>query len=130
MIKFQSAFLILLTILTGCFDLSGGGENTLVKECKNARGDKKAILFLKESGAMAGDSYHVSILTTNHDLNRSEIGNTFTMDTNNGKTFLDSNSINLSWLSADTLLIEYDRKLRTFLQKRYVNGTAILYQLK
>ncbi len=47
-----------------------------------------------------------------------EIGNTFTVDSNHGATEPDIASINLSWLSNDTLQIDFDQKLRTFIQEK------------
>lgn len=127
MIKFATAFLILFIALSGCLDLSDGIKNTLIKESKNPAGNKKAILFLRLSGATVEDSYQVSVTRFNHSLERSEVGNAFTVDANHGGTTLDSASINLIWLSNDSLLIEFDKKLRTFTKKGTVYGVAILY---
>ena len=121
---------ILIIVLTGCLDLTDGGQSTLIKASSNASGSKKAILFLRESGATVADSYQVSVTDQNHTLEKSEVGNAFTVDTNHGQTIFNSGSIDFLWKSNDTLEIKYDNQLRTFIQNNTVNGVVILYHPK
>lgn len=130
MLKFASSIFILTFALISCFSLNDTGANTLIKESVNKLGDKKAILFLKEAGATVADSYQVTVCDKDHALDKGEVGNTFTVDTNHGQTFLDTASINFIWLGNDTLQIDYDKKLRTFLQEEKVNNIVIIYSAR
>jgi hypothetical protein len=129
MLKLTTALLIWTLALTSC-SLLGDGTNTFVKESSNKIRNKKAVLFLRQAGATVGDSYQVSIMDNSDEFDKSEVGNTFTVDTNHGETWLNSNSINFIWLRNDTLQIDYDKKLRTFIQERRVNGVSILYKAR
>ncbi len=129
-VKISFGLLISFVILSSCTDLVDGAKNTIIKEYVNAAGNRKAIVFLKESGATVADSYQVLVTKHDHILENSEDGNAFTVDTNHGQTGLDSGSLNLFWISNDTLLIEYDKKLRTFIRAAKVDGVSILYRPK
>jgi hypothetical protein len=130
MLKFTATIFILTFTLTSCSSLSDTGTNTLIKESSNKRHDKKAILFLKEAGATVADSYQVTVCDNDHTLDKGEVGNTFTVDTNHGETFLDTASINFTWFGNDTLQIEYDKKLRTFIQEKKSQGVTIIYKAR
>ena len=124
------AISIFTITLVSCFLLGDDtGINTFVKESSNARQDKKAILFLKEA-SLSSDSYQVIICNNNHKLDKGEVGNTFTVDTNYDSTFLDKKSINFTWFGNDTLEIDYDKKLRTFIQEKNVDGVTIIYKAR
>jgi|SRR5690242_9100714 len=127
MIKSRLLIFILLVILSSCFDLANR-HDTLIKQSSNKSHNKKAILFLMEGGATISDSYQVSIVDYYEPFDSTQVGNTFTVDTNHGYTGLDSTSIDLTWLSYDTLLIDYDKRLRTFIKKIKVNGVSIVYE--
>jgi hypothetical protein len=125
--KIPTILLLVSAVLLGCGD-GGDGTTTLLREAINAQGSKKAILFLRESGATVPNSYQVSVTDTAHSLEKSEVGNTFTVDGNHGLTSLDSASIHFRWLPNDTLCIDFDKKLRTFMKRTLVDGVTILYQ--
>jgi hypothetical protein len=129
-LKISFGLLISFVILSSCTDLVDGAKNTVIKQYVNAAGNRKAIVFLKESGATVEDSYQVLVTNMDHIVENSENGNTFTVDTNHGRTRLDSECLNLSWISNDTLLIEYDKKLRTFIKEAKVDGVSNLYRHK
>ena len=112
--------------LTSC-SLLGDGENTLIKESPNKRQDKKAVLFLREAGPTVGDSYQVTIADNSDKFDKNDPGNTFTVDTDHGNTWLNSKSINLTWIANDSLQIDYDKNLRTFIQQKNVSGVTIIY---
>ena len=124
-------FILALTFsLTSCFSLGDDtGINTFIKETSNDRHNKKAILFLKEA-SLSSDSYQVTVCDNNHKLDKGEVGNTFTVDTNYDSTFLDKKSINFIWLGNDTLQIDYDKKLRTFIQEKKVDDVTIIYKAR
>jgi hypothetical protein len=130
MLKFTATIFISAFTLTSCSSLSDTGTNTLIKKSSNQRHDKKAILFLKEAGATVADSYQVTICDNDHTLDKAEVGNTFTVDTNHGETSLDTASINFIWLGNDTLQIDYDQKLRTFIQEKQVDNITIIYKAR
>ena len=130
MLKFATTIFILTFTLTSCSSSSDTGTNSLIKESSDQGHHKKAILFLKEAGATVADSYQVTVCDNDQTLDRGEVGNTFTVDTNHGKTILDSASINFTWLSSDTLQIDYDKKLRTFTQNTNVDSVTIIYKAR
>jgi hypothetical protein len=130
MLKFPATIFILTYTLSSCSLLSDTGTNTLIKESSNKRHDKKAILFLKEAAATVPDSYQVTVCDNDHTLDKGEVGNAFRVDTDHGKTWLDSSSINFTWLSSDTLQIDYDKKLRTFIQENKVQGVTLMYSAR
>ncbi|MDR3714029.1 MAG: hypothetical protein P4L51_14510 [Puia sp.] len=127
-IKFSS--LILAFAMARCSNLADGGQSTLIKELNNAAGNKKATLFVRESGATVPDSYQISVQNRDHVFEKSEVGNAFVVDDNHGQANLDSASIRFHWVSNDTLEIEYDKRLRIFNQTRSINEVAIFYNPK
>ena len=128
--KFTVTVILLTFSLISCLSAGDTGTNTFIKETASESHDKKAVLFLKEAGATVSDSYQVTICDNDHTLDNEEVGNTFTVDTNHGETFLDTASINFTWLSNDSLQIDYDKKLRTFIQKKKVKGVTIIYNAR
>ena len=76
------------------------------------------------------DSYQVTVCDINYTLNKEEAGNTFTVDEDHGVARLDSTSINFTWISDDSLQIDYDNKLRTFIQEKKVEGVGISYNAR
>lgn len=126
---------LLLTIFSFAFILNScssleDGSNTVIKESINKRNEKKAILFLRESGATVADSYQVTVLSSAGIFDTSKVGNTFTVDDNHRQTALDSASINFTWRADDTLQIDYDKKLRTFTQENSVDGITVIYKAR
>jgi hypothetical protein len=121
------AILFLSLSFCSCFQLFEVGPNTLIKESYNPQKSKKAILFQKGGNATSDNSLQVSIVGYNYELDNREVGNTFTVDSDHNKTMEDLDSINFTWLSNDTLKIDFDKKLRVFIQNRSVNGVTIIY---
>jgi hypothetical protein len=115
--------------LSGCLDL-GDSINNLIKDKPNFAHTKKAILFLKEAGATAADSYQLSIVDYDEEFDKSANGNVFIVDGDHGNAWLNPKCIELAWKANDTLLIIYDKKLRTFLQEKAIDGVTIVYQHK
>ena len=110
--------------------LLGSGTNTFIKQKANASKTIKAILFLKEGGATVPISYQVSVIPYNNSLDNDDPGNVFTVDTDHGKTYLDSGSINFTWLSNTILQIDYDKKLRTFIMEQKVDDISVEYKAR
>lgn len=120
--------IILIFALNSC-NLLGDGENTLIKESSNKKQNKKAILFLRQMST-SGDSYQITVSDNDENFDKNEPGNTFTVDEDHGKAQLDSLSINLNWLADDTLQIDYDEKLRTFIKRKEVENVTIVYKAR
>ena len=120
--------LVVTIILASCFSLLGDPSTTFIKSSTNFDNTKKAVLLLSSGNATVDLSFQVSIYNNDYELSGKELGNTFTVDRNHGETSLDSSSINFHWLGNDTLQIDYDKKLRTFIQETKVNKVTILYQ--
>ncbi|MHA4847188.1 hypothetical protein ACX0G7_23685 [Flavitalea antarctica] len=57
-------------------------------------------------------------------------GNAFTVDTDHGKTWLAFTSINYIWRSNDILQIDYDKKLRPFIQEKKADDVTIIYKVR
>jgi len=106
----------------------GEPHTTLVKASPNYAKTKKAVLLQNDGDATVDLSFQVSVLDYETKLSGTELGNTFTVDRNHGATGLDSASIEFNWLSDDTLQIDFDQMLRTFIQQKRVNGVAIIYK--
>ena len=112
-------------ILVSC--LFDDPSTTLIKEIPNSVQTKKVVLLQNNGNATVDLSLHVSILDYNYKLSGKEIGNTFTVDGNHSTAKLDSTSIKFDWISNDTLQIDYDKNLRTFIQEKRVKGVTIVY---
>ena len=117
--------LILTAMLSGCFQLFETGENTVSRIIYNPSKNKQVILFTKDGDATVPNSIQVSILDGNEKLDKSEGGNTFTLKYD---ALLDSNTINFKWLDDTHLLINYDKKLQTYIQNNKVNNVLIEYK--
>ena len=115
MFKFILTILSLTIFLTSCINLFDAPQMTLVKTASNLGRTKKAVLLQDAGNATVDRSLQVSIFNDDYTVSGKEIGNTFTVDRNHGATVLDAASINLSWLSNDTLQIDFDQKLKTFI---------------
>jgi hypothetical protein len=123
--------LFLSFILSSCYNLDlGTGESTQIKEQPNRVKIKKAVLLENSGNATVDNSLQVSILDYPDKVSNKELGNTFTVDRNHGATTLDASSVSFHWLSNDTLQIDYDGKLRTFIQHPKVNGVTVLYKAR
>ena len=83
---------------------------------------------MKGGNATEDDSYQVSIKDADDTLNATEVGNTFTTDSNHGKTRLNSASIQLKWISDKDLIISYDKRLRTFIMIKVMDDVKVAYQ--
>jgi hypothetical protein len=103
------------------------GPNTILKESYNSLQSKKAILFLKGGNATTDNSLQVTIGDYTYELGEKEVGNIFTTDSDHNKTNLDSSSINFKWITNDSLVIDFDSSLRTFIQKDRVEDVYIMY---
>ncbi|AMR34244.1 hypothetical protein A0256_23720 [Mucilaginibacter sp. PAMC 26640] len=66
---------------------------------------KQAILFLKGGNATADDSLQISIKDADDSLDETEVGNTFTTDSDHGKAFLNATAISLRWKDNTHLVI-------------------------
>lgn len=92
------------------------------------RGERFVDLYtITRQAIRAGvESYSLKELEQLHDFERE-----FELrlaDANHSATWLDSASIHFRWLSNDTLSIDFDKKLRTFMQETSVDGVTIVYQ--
>lgn len=122
--------LIFVSIISSCFSLLGDGSNTLIKESANSKHSKKAVLFLREGGTTVSESYQVSITNYKTEFDTVAVGNVFTVDDDHGKANLNPKGINFNWVSDDTIEISYDKKLRTFIQEKNIDGVTIVYKSK
>jgi hypothetical protein len=122
-------FLSLVLVCCNNLDL-GTGESTQLKQLPNRAKTKKAVLLENSGNATVNNSLHVSVLNNSDSVSTEDLGNCFSVDGNHGATSLHSSSINFNWLANDTLQIEYDGKLRSFIQNAKVNGVTVLYKAR
>ena len=122
-------FAMLLLFAVSCLSLNEG-TNTFVKESLNSNHVKKAVLSLRQSGATVADSYQVTITEAGNNFDTDKVGNTFTVDANHIEAILDSASINFVWLANDTLQIDYDKELNTFIKEPYVARVVVIYKAR
>src|SRR5687767_7250884 len=102
-----------VTLVSSC-TLLDSGENNVISEIYNMQESKKAILFIKEGNATVDHSFQVSLTGYDYVLNKKDVGNIFIADSNHGQTVIDSSSVTAHWISNDSLILTYDRLLRTF----------------
>jgi hypothetical protein len=121
-------FLLFGFVFQSCFQLLEEGKNSVFKEQLNPGKSKKAILFLKDGNATMDNSLQVTIGPDEYELGNTEVGNVFTVDSDHNNSVQDSNSIRFTWLTNDTLVIDYDKNLRTFIKNNRVADVEIIYK--
>ena len=126
MLKLILTASILIISLASCFDMFVEPHTTLIKASPNSDSTKKAVLLQNDGNATVDLSLQVSILDYSYKLSGKETGNAFTVDRNHGTRGLDSASINFTWISKDTLQIDYDQKLRIFIQENHVDDVTVV----
>jgi hypothetical protein len=126
--KFIIKLLLLFFLISSCNLDLGTGDCTTLKQVANNSKTKKAVLLENNGNATVDNSLQVSVVDFNYQVSKKDLGNTFIVDRDHGKTILDSLSIGLTWTSQDTLQIDYDKKLRTFTQVNNINGVTIIYK--
>jgi hypothetical protein len=122
MLRLKNVLLLFTIIFSSC-NIADDSSNEIIKEVLNG-GNKKAVLFYKYGGATVPDSYQVSIMSINKVLAKEEAGNVFTC-----KDF-GKETISIKWLSKDSLLIEYKKKVVVYIKKTKIDGVSILYREK
>ena len=127
MVKLILKIFTLTFIIPCCSGFLDDQNTTLIKYSSNSDKTKKAVLLQNDGNATVDLSLQVSILDYDYKLSGKEIGNTFTVDRNHASAVLDSTSIKFNWVSNDTLQIDYDKNLRTFIQEKKVKGVTIIY---
>ena len=128
MFKLITKILLSLFLISSCSLDLGTGESTTLKQLANNSKTKKAILLENNGNATVDNSLQVSVVDFNYQVSNKDLGNTFIVDRDHGKTILDSASIGFIWTSQDTLQIDYDKRLRTFAQENNINGVTIIYK--
>lgn len=126
-LKCYVLLLVLVLMLTSCFQLFEPGTYTVLKISSSPSNQNRAILLMQGGNATLDNSLQVSIKKENDELAKFEIGNVFTVDSNHGKAILDSNAIDLNWVDNNNLQITYNKNLRTFAQVKKVENINIQY---
>lgn len=122
-------FIILfIFLLDGC-DINDS-RNVVLSQAYNSNKSRIAVVFLKENGATIDNSLQVSIFSSNHKMSDHDVGNVLTTDSNHDSGTQSENSISILWHSEDTVIIKYDKSLRTFTKESYVEGVTVLYESK
>nr|WP_315422392.1 hypothetical protein [uncultured Pedobacter sp.] len=120
--------LILVGFLASCFPLFEDSDSTLLKNVYNPKKTKKAIVFMNSGDATTDNSLHVFVEKPDFELTETKLSNIFVVDSDHNSAKLDSNAINLTWLSEKTLEISFDSKLRIFKKANEIDGVKIVYK--
>ena len=118
----------MVVFLASCFPLFEDSPSTLLKNVYNHKKTKKAMVFINNGNATTDNSLHVFVANSDFELTENESGNVFIVDSDHNAAKLDSNAINLTWLSEKTLEISYKSKLRIFKKENEVNQVRIVYK--
>jgi hypothetical protein len=125
---FLFSYLLLLNVHSlGCFSLTGGCENEVLRTLYSPTKQLKAVVFQRECGATTGFSTQISILSANSDL-PNESGNVFYADTDHGKAPSEPTGgphVEVEWKGESSLNIIYDYRARASLLKNSYNGVTI-----
>jgi hypothetical protein len=122
---------ILMTIWMGLLvdscTILDSGENTVISEIYNKQKNKKVILFIKGGNATVDNSFQLLISKADYKLNNKDVGNIFVVDSNHNNAVIDSVCVTARWISNDSIMIEYDKQLRTFRKDSVFDNVKILY---
>jgi hypothetical protein len=127
-ITFHYVSLVAVLLLASCSSSSNSGPAILIQSVSNPGKTKKAILFLNEGNATVGESLQLSIKDAHDNLNELEVGNTFIVDDDHGKSVLKATAIKFWWKDDRHLIINYDKRLRTFVKNDHVGNIAVIYE--
>lgn len=106
------------------------GENSVISEIYNKQKNKKVILFIKGGNATVDNSFQALISKADYKINNKDNGNIFVVDSNHSKAVIDSVCVTASWISNDSVMIEYDKRLRTFRKDSVFENVKIVYKEK
>jgi hypothetical protein len=126
-ITFHYVSLVALLLLASCSSLSNSESAILIQSVSNPGKTKKAILFLNEGNATVGKSLQLSIKDDHDNLDEMEVGNTFIVDDDHGKAVLKATAIKFWWKDDRHLVINYDKRLRTFIKNDHLGNIVIAY---
>ena len=129
-LKLKAFYLSCILLIVSSCNILGTGKNKLISESTNKNDSKKVILFIKYGNATTDNSFQILLTNYNHKLNNKDVGNIFTTDSDHGNTTIDSKSVTALWISNDSLIIKYDKRLRTFRKDTIYEGVKILYEEK
>jgi hypothetical protein len=117
-------------LLISCSPGLGDNRVTFVKASSNPAKTMKAVLLQNDGNATVDFSLQVSVIKNDDTFTKKGPGNAFIVDANHGATTLDSSSVNFTWLSNDSLQIDYNKNLRVFLKNNNVNAVKLTYKTK
>jgi hypothetical protein len=106
------------------------GENRVISEIYNKQKNKKVILFIKGGNATVDNSFQLMISKADYKLNNKDVGNVFVVDSNHNNALIDSVCVTASWISNDSIMIGYDKRLRTFRKDSVFDNVKIIYKEK
>ena len=125
----MGCLLLLNTHSTGCFNLTGGCKNEIIRTLYSPTKQLKAVVFERECGATTGFSTQISIVSADSDL-PNKGGNVFVADTDHGKSPSGPRGgppVEVEWKGESSLNIIYDNRARIFLRKGSQKGINITY---
>ena len=130
--KYKSAkhfiMLFFAFCFTSCATIFEDSPLMLLKEAYNHKKTKKAMVFMSGGNATTDNSLHVVLENADFEFTDVKLGNVFIVDSDYNAAKLDSNAINLTWLSEKTLEISFDSKLRAFKKANEIDGVKIVYK--
>ena len=130
--KYKSAKHFIMLFFAFCFiscaTIFEDSDLMLLKEAYNHKKTKKAMVFMNGGNATTDNSLHVVLENADFEFTDVKLGNVFIVDSDYNAAKLDSNAINLTWLSEKTLEISFDSKLRAFKKANEIDGVKIVYK--
>ncbi len=127
---FILGYLLLLSAHSaGCFNLTGGCRNEILRILYSPAKRLKAVVFQRDCGATTGFSTQISIISADDDL-PNEGGNVFVADADHGRSpsgLGGGPPVEVEWKGESSLNITYDNRARVFLRKDLQNGVVITY---
>lgn len=126
----STVYILLILLFNQSCNILGDTKNELIREESDYKGNNKAVLFIKYSGATSDNSINLSIISNHDKLIDKQTGNIFIADSDHGSTTIDSSCATFKWLSSDTLIVTYDSRLRIFNQQTRFEYFVIKYKTK
>lgn len=128
--KSAKFFMVLVFIFcfNSCTPIFEDSPLTLLKEAYNHKKTKKATVFMNSGNATTDNSLHIILENADFEVTDAELGSVFIVDSDHNSVKMDSNAINLTWLSEKTLEISFNSKLRIFKKANEIDGVKIVYK--
>jgi len=125
---------VFLSLALFCLAFSsciGEEYNTEILRVSSNDSKWATVVFVRNINATTDFSTQISIIGSNQEVGNDK-GNIFICDSNHGKAkYIDMNHsywVKIKWLSSNTVVVQYDKNVKVYLQKNQYRGIDILYE--